>query len=118
MQATQYLKYIAHPPLTVEIQTKLNSTLQKAFKRYGQPTNLQAHLGIPPLIYTRHKDLIRDLILNHSKFLFHGTNSLGGKAIRHKNHHKSNPAVLTRESIIIEPRFKPLSPASMAGILR
>ena len=59
IQATQYLRYIAHPPLIEEIQTKLNSTLQKAFKCYGQPTNLQADLGVPPLIYTRHKDLIR-----------------------------------------------------------
>ena len=49
IQATQYLRYIAHPPLIEEIQTKLNSTLQKAFKCYGQPTNLQADLGVPPL---------------------------------------------------------------------
>ena len=56
---------------------------------------------------------ISDLILD---FLFHGTNSLVGKANRHKNHHKSNPAVLTRESIIIEPGCNPYRPQTPVGL--
>ena len=62
-QATQYIKYV--PPNQIqEIQIALNKSLLQTFSchdPFAQPliVNLMTDLGIPPLIYYRHLDLVR-----------------------------------------------------------
>ena len=114
-QAIQYLRYISQPSHIDEIQTKLNSSLQKAFKYYGQPTTLQAELGIPPLIYYRHKELIR----LHFRFTTAQPNSLAASLYQHRHKTTSitqqHPTPIIEQQILqsilqIFPTWTPLQP--------